>query len=41
VWTTYDGTNTVVYADATGDPSADITIKLTGQVNLTAADFIL
>ncbi|MCX7217203.1 MAG: hypothetical protein NTZ96_12925 [Burkholderiales bacterium] len=41
VWTAYDGTNTIVSADSTGDTNAELIIKLTGQVNLIAADFIL
>jgi Ca2+-binding RTX toxin-like protein len=41
VWTVFDGANTFVYADHTGDTSADLTIKLAGQVNLTGSDFNL
>ncbi|MEC7119412.1 MAG: VCBS domain-containing protein [Pseudomonadota bacterium] len=40
VWYTQNAGNTDVMIDTTGDAVADSTIRLTGTLNLTAADFI-
>ena len=39
--TVYDGTDTSLEGDLDGDGVADLIIKLSGQVSLVAADFIL
>jgi hypothetical protein len=46
LWVDYnDGSpttvNTIIYADTNGDGGADIAIRLSGHVDLTAADFVL
>ena len=37
----FAGGNTVIEADVNGDGSADMTIRLIGQIDLTASDFVL
>ena len=37
----FDGANTQVWLDNTGDTTADLQITLTGSVALTSSDFIL
>jgi hypothetical protein len=37
----FDGPDTLVGADVNGDGAADLAIRLTGHISLTAGDFML